>query len=161
MTEFAKYIEGLKAKLGLKNDSQLSFLIGVSPRAIYNITKGHSIPTDDICLKLAELAGDDPEKVLLLAHKSKASERSKPYWDKILKAVVNMSLILMLTLPLYAHAQDTQRPITQDILCKIRLDRKRRRWLTNRERRRFLFIFLLPGVFAKYGDVSGKIRKPG
>ena len=98
MTEFARYIEGLKAKIGIKSDRELAIKIGLSATAIYNITRASAIPTDDICLKIAKIAGDDPEKVLLLAHRSKASDAAKPYWDKILKAVVNMSLVALLFL---------------------------------------------------------------
>lgn len=98
MTDFSKYLEGVKAKIGIKSDRELAFALGVTAGSIYNVTKGTGIPTDDICLKIAEIAGDDPEKVLLIAHKSKASEKSRPYWDSLLKKVANMSLILFLAL---------------------------------------------------------------
>jgi hypothetical protein len=98
MTEFAKYLEGVKIKLGIKSDRELGLRIGITQPSICSIMKGLTIPTDDKCLKIAEIAGDDPEKVLLLAHKSKASEKSRPYWDSLLKKVVNMSLIIFLTL---------------------------------------------------------------
>lgn len=93
MTEFAKYLEGVKIKLGIKSDRQLAFMIGLTQPSMCSIMSGKTIPTDDIVLKIAEIAGDDPEKILLLAHKNKASEKSRPYWDSLLKKVVNMSLI--------------------------------------------------------------------
>ncbi len=106
MAEFAKYLDGIKAKLGIKSDRQLSFKIGISPAYLANIRIGQ-IPDDDIVLKIAEIAGDDPEKVLLLAHKSKASEKSRPYWDSLLKKVANMSLIIPLLLILSFNFVDS------------------------------------------------------
>lgn len=101
MTEFTVYLKGIKAKLGIKSDRELAFKIGVSPAYISNMKLGQ-IPDDDVCLKIAEIAGDDPGKVLLLAHKSKASEKSKPYWESLFKKVVNVAFIFITLLSLYS-----------------------------------------------------------
>ncbi|MBI4847544.1 MAG: helix-turn-helix domain-containing protein [Nitrospirae bacterium] len=100
MTEFATYVEGIKVKLGIKSDRELALKLGIAPPSLCNIVNGHGIPSDDTCLKIAALAGDDPEQVLLLAHKSKASEKSKPYWDSLLKKVAAMSLLFAIAFPL-------------------------------------------------------------
>lgn len=97
MTEFSKYIDGVKAKLGIKSDRVLAYQIGISTAYMSNLKAG-AVPDDDVAIKIASLADDDPEKILLLAHKSKASEKSRPYWDSLLKKVVEMSLIIFLSL---------------------------------------------------------------
>jgi len=66
--------------------------------SVYNVTKGVGAPSDDLCIRIAELVGDDPGKVILLAHKSKASEKARPHWDKILKAVASAVPVLLVIL---------------------------------------------------------------
>ncbi len=91
MTDFAKYIESVKLRQGMKSDRELALKLGVSTTAMYNVTKGSGIPSDEVCVRVAELVGDDPIKVLLLAHACKASEKSRPYWDEVIKTVNNVS----------------------------------------------------------------------
>ncbi len=98
MTEFSKYLEDVKIKLKIKSDAELAIRIGKTQSYMSQVMRGMTMPTDDVCLKIAEIAGDDPEKVLLLAHKSKASEKSRPYWDSLLKKAVNASLIILIAL---------------------------------------------------------------
>lgn len=87
MTEFSDYLKAVRFKTGIKNDRQLALRLGLSMAAIYNITRANTIPSDEICLRIAALAGDDPEKVLLLAQKSRAPEAAKKHWESIMRKV--------------------------------------------------------------------------
>lgn len=125
MTDFVKYLEGVKAKMGITSDRQLAMKIGVSPAYFSNIRLGQ-VPHDDICLKIAELTGDNPEYVILLAHKSKANEATRPYWDHIFKVfeaiqkpALAASLALFLALPFIAQGSLPFHGLTQDILCQL------------------------------------------
>lgn len=100
MTEFAKYLTGVKAKMGIKSDNQLSIKLGVSQSAVQSWSVGGRVPEDDTCIKIASLSGDDPSQVILLAHKVKATDAAKPYWDKIFKTCAAAVLVFVLMLPL-------------------------------------------------------------
>lgn len=102
MTEFSQYLSSVKVRLGMRSERELALKLGISTTSIYNIIKGSSIPDDDKCLKIAEISGDDADKILLLAHKCKASDKSRPIWDGLLKKVANMTVpALVLAIPSY------------------------------------------------------------
>lgn len=111
MTEMAKYLTEVKAKLGIKSDSQLALKIGISQTMVSHIMLGYTAPGDDVCVKIAKIAGDSPEYVMLLAHKSKATEATRPYWDHIFKLfeviskkpALAASLALFLAFPFLAQ----------------------------------------------------------
>lgn len=107
MTDFVKYLEGVKAKLGISSDRQFAGQIGVSQSFMSNMMAGWQVPEDDTCIKIAKLAGDNPERIILLARKSKASDTSRPYWEHIFalltepkKAAVTASLAFLLIIPM-------------------------------------------------------------
>lgn len=96
MTEIARYLEGVKAKLDIKSDTQLAIRLGVSQAAVQKWMKTGAVPDDDMCLKIAEIAADDPAMVILLAHKSRASEATKKHWARIFKTVTAATFSLLL-----------------------------------------------------------------
>ncbi len=101
MTEFSKYLGGVKAKLAIKNDYQLSIKSGIAYSTIQSWMKAGKVPEDDVCIKIANLAGDDPARVILLAHKAKASDVSKPYWNKIFKTCAATILVFVLCISVF------------------------------------------------------------
>jgi transcriptional regulator with XRE-family HTH domain len=107
MNDFGKYLEEVRTKTGIKNDRQLAMRIGVSP-AYINYIKHGRIPEDDVCIKLAELANDKPESILLMAHKLKATEKSKPYWEHMFKTLAAATLASIITLPFLTNLLDTR-----------------------------------------------------
>ena len=122
MNDMVRYLEGVKAKLGIKSDRALGVKIGMSSPAITSIMQGVTLPSDENCLKLAKLAGDDPEKVLLLANKSRAPENSKPYWDSILRKVAASSLVILFVLvvaPAVFPSPAQGADFTVYILCQV------------------------------------------
>lgn len=111
MNELVAYLNDVKRLTGIKNDRQLSIAIGITTPAMSGIMAGVSVLTDEHCIKVAELTGDDPAKVIALAHKVKASEKACPHWEKILKAL--------------SPALNERGHVRLDILCKIILQRAR------------------------------------
>jgi transcriptional regulator with XRE-family HTH domain len=110
MTDIIKYLEGVKVKLGISSDRALAHKIGITQSAISNIMAGASIPSDETCIKIAELAGDDPALVILMAHKSKASEATKKHWAKIFKTVTAAALGFLVMISLAVPALAGQNP---------------------------------------------------
>lgn len=123
MTDIVKYIEGIKVGKGIKSDRQLAALVGITQPSMTNILGGLSVPKDETCVKIAELAGEDPAIVILLAHKSKASEATKKHWAKIFKLVTAATLGLVMFFYIFASpafsSTRQKNNLTQCILCQI------------------------------------------
>ena len=118
MSEFSIYLEGVKAKLGIKSDNQLAIKLSISQSAVAGWTNSGRTPEDETCIKIANLAGDDPSQVILLAHKVKASEKTRPYWDKIFKTCAAAVLVLALTVGiLLPYPVGIIPQLTECILC--------------------------------------------
>lgn len=100
MRPIEKYLDEVKEKAGFKTDKELAERLGVKPSAICQIKSGNNTPSEEHCKKLAALAGDPYEKVLLLAQVSKAHEGSRLAWERILKYAAKGGLALAVTLVL-------------------------------------------------------------
>lgn len=92
MSEVTEYIKSVKERMGLKSYTELGKLIGKKQSYMSMLMNEHLDPSEDVLMKIAETAGDRPEYALLLIHKQKSSTATRPYWDTLLKKVVNMSL---------------------------------------------------------------------
>ena len=114
MTEFVEYLRVVKTRLVMKSDRELAHKIGITGPAFSSIMAGISIPSEEHCVKIAQLAGDDPAYVIALARRCKAPESSRPYWDRILKVLATASMVGMLIAPYFFSLIRSQ-----DILCKI------------------------------------------
>lgn len=57
-TEFATYLDGVKAKKGIKNDTQLAIKLGIPQPTIQTWKTTERVPSDEACIKIAELAGE-------------------------------------------------------------------------------------------------------
>ncbi len=104
MREIEKYIKEAMERKRVSSYRQLSLTLGMSHNEIPQIMSKGVTPSDTLCMKLAEFAGDDPEKVLLLAQLSKAPEVSRPIWNKILLQLAK-SGVFTLTLPVLLDFQ--------------------------------------------------------
>lgn len=93
MNEFIQYIHEVMKEKGIKSATELGLLIGKKQSYMSSLMRGNHTPGEDVCIKIAEISGDSPEKVLLMAHTAYAKE-AKPYWENLLKKVANMSLII-------------------------------------------------------------------
>lgn len=96
MSEVTEYIKSVKERMGLKSYTELGKLIGKKQSYMSMLMNEHLEPSEDVLMKIAEVAGDRPEYALLLIHKQKSSTATRPYWDTLLKKVVNMSLAIPL-----------------------------------------------------------------
>ncbi len=122
MSDLVKYLVGVKAKTGIKSDNELARRLKITSAGINTIMRGRVVPSDKTCLRIAELAGDDPEMVLLLANKSRAPEQSKPYWDSILRKVAAASLVILFILvvaPAVFPSPAQGADFTVYILCQV------------------------------------------
>lgn len=82
-----KYIEDLQKRKSLK-DKDIAERLGIKPSSMHHLKHGLTIPSDINCLKLAEIASDPPEKVLLIAAESRAPKEARPFWHNILEKIV-------------------------------------------------------------------------
>lgn len=102
MRTIQEILDHVKTTAGIKNDYNLGQKIGVSTNAMFEFRHGKSIPTDDTCIKLANLVRENPEKFVLIAHAERAKKESKEagiLWNGILKKAINFSLIILLLSP--------------------------------------------------------------
>lgn len=106
MNYFSNYLKTVLDRTGIKNERQLALRLGITQGFISQIKKGENTPSDELCIKLAKLAGDNPDRILLLSHKNKASEEAKPYWDKIIKTLATATLAIYITLPFFYNSLD-------------------------------------------------------
>lgn len=100
MRPIEKYLDEVKGKAGIKTDCELSRRLGIKQPSLVKIRTGENTPSEETCKKLANIAGDPYEKVLLLAQVSKAPDVSKLAWERIMKAaaqagVFTLSLALL------------------------------------------------------------------
>ena len=96
------YILGVMKRLGL-NQSQIAAQIGVNRSEINFILKKGVTPSDKTCIKLAQISGDSPEKVILLAAESRAPKESRAIWHSIIQKLA-CSIVFILILSASAEA---------------------------------------------------------
>lgn len=100
------YISEVMKKKGLRSFSQLSQKLEMNHNAIFNIMSKGGTPSDELCKRLADLAGEPVEKVLLLAAESRAPESTRNAWERILKAAAQAG-VFTLGLLLFSMAAPT------------------------------------------------------
>lgn len=89
MENLGNYLKNLQEKLGFPDPKNLADQLSISPESIKNILQNKLIPDDELCLRIAYLAGDDPALVLAIAHFSSANVTAKTYWEKIFLKLKN------------------------------------------------------------------------
>lgn len=95
MRPIEAYVTDVMKKKGIKSFNQLSQELRVSHNAVFNIMSKGGTPSDELCKKLADLAGDPVEKVLILAAESRAPESTKNAWERILKAAAQAGVFTL------------------------------------------------------------------
>lgn len=91
MREIEKYISNLMKEKHIPSYRQLSIQLGMGPNEIQQIMSRGVTPSDELCRKLAEFAGDPIEVVLVIAAESRAPEGTKDTWKKIADIVKKAS----------------------------------------------------------------------
>ncbi len=112
MKTIPEILDIVKKKAGIKNDYNLGLKIGISTGAMFEFRHGKSIPSDDTCIKLANLAGEDAEKIILIAHASRAeSKEATKIWNGILKKAIGFSIVIILISPTLFYTLSAQQSI--------------------------------------------------
>lgn len=97
MTQFKDYLKEVKTRLDCKSDGELSRKLKLTSASTHHLIHGITVASDETCLRIAELTGDNPAYIIALAHASKATDKTRPVWEKI-AALTTSSLITLLVL---------------------------------------------------------------
>lgn len=62
------YFNLIKTKNKLKSNNELAKCLGISATSIFHFVRKHSVPCDDLVLKMADLSGTDKRKALMDAN---------------------------------------------------------------------------------------------
>ncbi|GEM_PF-1146039 len=100
MKTITEYLDHVKEKTGIKNDYNLGLELNLTPGAMFEFRHKKSVPSDETCIKLAKLTGENPQEIILIAHATRAkSPEAKQIWNGILKKAIGFSLIIFLISP--------------------------------------------------------------
>ena len=94
--QFANMIKEARSQADLSQRGLAKLLItsqkpdGVWPTYVGQIEKGEKIPSDDVCIKLAEVLELDSDMVLLAAYQAKAgSKEGRALFDKMVRIIAD------------------------------------------------------------------------
>ena len=76
-----------QARKGVLSQKQLGAEVGVWDTYIGQIEKGGKIPSDEICLKLADVLGLDKRKLLLTAYRERATGPAVDLFDQVARII--------------------------------------------------------------------------
>ncbi len=123
MRPIEKYLDDVKRKAGLPTDKALADRLGIKHPSICRIRSGEQTPSDETCARLAALAGDPVEKVLLLAAESRAPKSTRKAWHNILKRMVKsgaFTLMLLVGLTWATPATSFAESRSMDVMLHFR-----------------------------------------
>ncbi len=88
MDGIAQLIEKYRKKAGTAGRpisyTELGKRIGVSRAQAENFCKGRSLPSDKAMMRIWDVTGENPMKMLVLEHHDRAPEKVKPVWREVL-----------------------------------------------------------------------------
>lgn len=88
MDGIAKLIEKYRVESGSHGRpisyTELGKRIGVSRAQAENFCKGRSLPSDKAVIRICDVTGDDPMKMLVLEHHDRAPDKVQPVWREVL-----------------------------------------------------------------------------
>ena len=76
-----------QARKGVLSQKQLGAEVGVWDTYIGQIEKGGKIPSDEICLKLADVLGLDKRKLLLMAYRERATGPAVDLFEQVARII--------------------------------------------------------------------------
>jgi hypothetical protein len=65
MRTIQDYLTLAKARTGASSDRKLAMLLGIAPTTLFHIQRGRNWPSDELMIRLAMLAGIEPQIALL------------------------------------------------------------------------------------------------
>lgn len=86
--ELHEYLRDARQSAGVTSNRKLGPVIGLGEAAIAAYTSGRAWPSDDVMIKIAHVAGHDPERALLDLASWKASPEAKPIYESIIAKLV-------------------------------------------------------------------------
>lgn len=95
MRPIEKYINEVKTRKGITSNTKLAQKLDLPPSTVCYVMSGRVTPSDEVCFRLAALAGDPVEKVLILAAESRAPESTKPAWAHLLKVAAKAGVFTL------------------------------------------------------------------
>lgn len=100
-------LDAAKARQGVSSDYKLALLLHVKPSAVGNYRHGRSHPDDEICGRLADLAGLDRGYVVACVHATRAlgcSPRTYEVWFNVAGRLRASGSALLVTVSLGAFS---------------------------------------------------------
>lgn len=86
--EFLTFGEVIKrARKGQFSQKELGAEIGVWDTYVGQIEKGDKVPSDEVCVKLAEVLNLDVQKLLLLAYERRASGYARKLFERVARII--------------------------------------------------------------------------
>lgn len=127
MATILEYLDAARDQAHAKSDRHLSELAGFSAQWAHFIRQGKMLPSDDGMIRLAELAGRDPERALLDLNLARASSsRVSEHYSRIIQrlgvAIVAIPLLMANSNTVFAGSNTEQTAIKASehyILSKI------------------------------------------
>jgi len=99
-SELVALIDQARARNGLSSDRRLDMLFGFSGSGVNQWRRGKAWPSDEAAVKLAELAGVDPEALVLRIHQAAAAERGEQraaaFWRALAEKVSKTAAALLI-----------------------------------------------------------------
>lgn len=99
MESFRDYFKKAAIKAGSQN--KLGIVLGTSGNNVSRIVMGMGFCEDEMIVKLAEYIEEDPARLLVLQNTERCTEKSRHYWQEVLKRYASVALILLCTLPYF------------------------------------------------------------
>lgn len=101
------YIAKAQVNSGAATDTKLAALLDVSASYVCMMRTGKSIPSDDMMVKIANIAGVDKEEALLDLNVWRSSGSVKDAYANILRKLGHVAVALALCLFFSAHQDAT------------------------------------------------------
>lgn len=94
----AKYLDALKQKHGLKNDSELAELLGVAQNSVSQWRNGKRFMDNETCLQLAQLLDMDNPLPIIMAADMDRAERAGQHslWEVFTTRMAHSGLVAIL-----------------------------------------------------------------
>lgn len=118
MRPIERYLNEIKKRKGIETDSELAARLGIKQPSLCLIRKGTNTPSDELCKRMAALAGDPVEKALILAAESRAPESTRNAWERIFKAAVQAGVVTSFALLTLASPAPSEAAVQGSFLHK-------------------------------------------
>ncbi len=99
-------VDRARTRSGSKSLTELAEYVGVNQSSLSLLASGKGELSDETYIKLAELAGVDPAKVLIEKHARKAGPMAGPIWKQLAKSLpksAGLVLVLIFCMPLITN----------------------------------------------------------